>query len=266
MKIAIRSMKLALLSMTLLVGINCSKDKDEPIDLNQTVTAVEVRTILNTDDQLSAVDQVVTQLFQNQVSGKSSAKNDCYTTDYTDTGYSVTFDGCSFEGSDTISGSLTVTYVEGEETTAFTATYTDLMVGDIKINGTRAFTLGTISENESVNFTVVTDMKITLADGSVVEEAGTKNFFFDFDLETIANSALAIDGQWTVTIDGDTYVVSTTSPLRVSLLGCDWAGAGVLNINKNGLSVSVDFGDGTCDSKATITYPDGTVEEISLDD
>ena len=37
-----------------------------------------------------------------------------------------------------------------------------------------------------------------------------------------------------------------------------------MSLNKNGLNVTVDFGDGTCDDLATLTYPDGTMEEISL--
>lgn len=39
-----------------------------------------------------------------------------------------------------------------------------------------------------------------------------------------------------------------------------------MTVAKNGLSISVDFGDDTCDDIATVIYPNGKVEEISLRD
>jgi hypothetical protein len=37
-------------------------------------------------------------------------------------------------------------------------------------------------------------------------------------------------------------------------------------VNKNGLEVTVDFGDGTCDALVTISYPNGATEEVTLED
>ena len=254
-----------LIGASMLFVFSCSKDDKDPTIEDQTVTSTEVQTILDTDDYSSAVDQVITDLFENGESSKSS-KNDCYVAEFSDTGYSVTFNDCSFDGGETINGSLTVVYKEGEESTAFTATYNNLTVGEITVNGTRAFTLDENSQGGSVSFDIVSDMNIELADGSLIEEMGTKSFTIIFDTENFENSLLTIDGDWTVKADGNTYTVNISVPLKTYFFVCSYASEGVMSLNKNGLAVSIDFGDGTCDDIAEMTYPDGTVEEISLSD
>lgn len=258
--------KALLLSGVMAFTFSCDKDEDPQFDVNQTVTNTEVQTILETDQFSSAADGVITDIFE-QGSAKQSSKNeDCYATTFTDTGFTVNFDNCTVEdGDEELNGVLTVTYKEGEESTAFMATYSDLSVGDYVINGTRSFTMNGNSENENVSFTIVSDMSIKLADGSVIEEAGTKTFEIVFDFENFANSALTIAGNWTVKADGHTYTVKVSSDL-VANFGCDYVGKGVMALAKNGLEVVVDFGDGTCDDVADMTYPDGTKEEISLKD
>ena len=260
------SFKYLLVGMTLFFAFSCSDDQENPVVQEQTVSSTEVKTILDVDSQSGAIDEIITDLFENGQSGKSAKMEDCYIAEYSDTGYSVTFDDCSVDGSENISGSLSVTYKVGEEESAFTATYTGLSVGEIVINGTRDFTITEGSEQGSFSFAIVSDMSIKLADGSLIEESGAKNFTFVFDGENFENSTLEIDGDWTVKADGNTYVVNITTPLATNILSCGYVSKGVMNLNKNGLGVSIDFGDGTCDDVATMTYPDGTTEEISLKD
>ncbi len=257
--------RLVLFSGIALLVTNCSKDDYNPLADNTQVSATEVKTILETDDLSSATDKVVTDLFQNGQSAKSSRLEDCYVSEFSDTGFSVTFDNCSVEGSDNITGTLMVTYTVGAETTSFTATYTDLSVGDYTINGTRSFTMNAEAAGENVSFTIVSDMSVKLKDESIIEEMGTKTFGFVFDTQNLQNSALTIDGNWTVKANGNTYSVAISTPLEITF-GCDYAGKGVMQLNKNGLEVDVDLGDGTCDDVATVTYPDGTEEEISIKD
>lgn len=166
--------KTLLLSGLLLVAFSCSKDlEDAQLDVDQTVSKTEVKTILETDEFSSAADGVVTDLFQQGESAKSAKNEDCYVTEFTDTGFTVDFDNCTVEdGDEMLNGMLTVTYKEGEESTAFTATYSDLSVDGIVINGTRSFTMSGDGENENVSFTIVSEMNIKLADGSEIEEAG----------------------------------------------------------------------------------------------
>ncbi len=259
--------KTLFLSGLLLTAFSCSKDlEDAQVDLDQKVSKTEVMTILETDEYSSAADGVITDIFQYSDSAKSGKNEDCYATEYSDTGFTVNFDNCNVEeNGEMLNGMLTVTYKAGDESTAFLATYTDLSVGAIVINGTRSFTINGDGENENVSFTIVSDMSIKLADGSVIEEVGTKTFTIIFDFEDFANSALTVAGNWIVNADGNTYTVNVSSDL-VANFGCEQVGQGVMALAKNGLEVVIDFGDGTCDDLASMTYPDGTLEEISLKD
>ena len=262
------SIQYAVLGMTLLFAVSCSDEEKNPILEDQTISATEVNTILETDDYSSVIDNLVTDLFQNGESGKSAKNEDCYVAEYSNTGFTIVFEECSIDGSENINGSLSVTYKVGEESSGFTATYSDLSVGSFVVNGTRAFNLNSSgsSEGGSLTFDIVSDMSITLADGSVIEEMGAKNFDFYFDGSDFANSTLSIDGDWTVKANGNTYTVNVRTPLKSNFLSCGYASEGIMNLNKNGLGVTINFGDGTCDDVAMLIYPDGTEEEISLKD
>lgn len=262
----INNFKPVLLGMILLLTFSCSDDQENQLVQEQTVSSTEVVNILDIDSQSRVIDDIITDLFQDGKSGKSSKMEDCFTAEYTDTGYTVTFDNCSIDNSDNITGSLSVVYETGEEETAFTATYTNISVGGIVINGTRAFNIMEGAEQGSYTFNIMSDMNIELADGSTIEESGSKNFELVIDSENFANSTLEISGNWTVKADGNTYVVNITSPLIINILSCEYVSSGVMSLNKNGLAVTIDFGDGSCDEVATLTYPDGTMEEIALND
>ena len=111
---------------------------------------------------------------------------------------------------------------------------------------------------------MTSDMSVTLPDATVVSETGTKTIGIVFD-ELLENASLTIDGEWVVTVDGDTYSVNVTDLLETNI-GCEYIAKGVMLLAKNGLQVSVDFGDGTCDDTAVLGYPDGTEEEFTLKD
>jgi len=255
--------KFILLSGLALLVFNCSKDDSNPLTNNQQVSSTEVKTVLQADDISGAIDDVIADVFSAGQSGKSSQSNDCHVTEFTDTGFTITFDSCSYDGGEMITGSISVIYTTGQAN-SYTASYTNLKVGEYEINGTRSFSFSGNSQT-GISFTVTSDMTVKLEDGSIIEETGAKIFGFVFDFDNLENSGLTIDGNWTVKADSNTYLITITTPLEVTG-DCDYVGKGIMQLNKNGLKVDIDFGDGTCDDVATLTYPDGATEEISLKD
>lgn len=266
-KVSILSVKYIFFISILFFAFSCSNDKEGLLNLDQEITSIEVKAIFEIDDLSSAADDVVTQIFQDDLAGKRYSKpyNSCYEVDYSDTGFTVVFTNCGLEGIENIiNGSLTVTYMVGEETSDFTVIYANFMVDDIEINGTRTFTINNNNTN-SVSFAIVSDMSIKLENGLLVQENGSKTLSILFNTENIANSGLAIEGIWTVKVDDDTYLIEVTSALQTNL-NCPYIAKGAIDLNKNGLQVSIDFGDGTCDYIGELMYPDGTKEELSLKD
>jgi len=253
---------LAAIAATLV--ISCSTDnEDTNLNEDQQFSQAELKSILETDDVSASVDMVLAEIY---AADNSSAKgaNECYVTAYTETGFTATFNNCVLNGSGNINGTLSVVYESEAQAATFTATFADFYVGDIKINGSRTYNIGAGATENSIEFTVTSDIELILADDSLIEEIGTKTLVFTFG-ETLESSSIAISGSWTLEMDGTTYVVEVTEDL-IGNFGCDDLVSGLLYVGKNGLAVTIDFGDGSCDNLATIIYPDDSTEEITLDD
>lgn len=247
------------LSGVLLIAYSCSEDDStiEEVDFSQ----AELKAVLETDDITGGIDLALFELSSNNSSTGKTLSYECYSAVYTDTGYIATFNNCVLNGTDNVNGTLAVTYNLQGETSSFTASYVDFYVGETKINGTRAFSFNTSSSDNAITFEVTSEMTVEMEDGTIISDSGTKFTTISFN-ETATYS---VEGSWTVIFEGNTYNVTVKDPLT-SEITCTYVSSGDMDVSKNGLSVNVNFGDGTCDDIATLTYPNGVAEEISLED
>lgn len=242
---------------------SCSEDKEDPI-IDAELTQTELRTIMETDAVAASADNILAELYgsSNNLSGRNASE--CYEVTYTETGYTAVFNNCVLNGTDNANGTVTVVYSTEPGTAAFTATYVDFYVGDVKLNGTRSFTLNGDPGQGSVSFSVTSDMTAEFSDGKVISESGSREFTFTLG-DSLETSTYSISGSWELLVDEDVYAVNITSTLE-GTLSCGYLTSGAMTVNKNGLEVTVDFGDGTCDNIATIIYPNGATEEVTLGD
>jgi len=250
---------------TLILGLQaCSTDADEvEIPQDAKLTQAEFQAVMSADEWTGAVDATLAEIYQagNGLSGKT-AFDGCYEAAYTDTGFTVTFKNCVLNTTDNVNGTLVVVYNLDAETASFTATYDGFFVGDIELNGTRTFTLSTGSTGSSFAFTVAGEMSVALGDGTLITESGNKTM--EITLGTsLAEISFTVDGSWSLTIGDDAYAVDVTSPLTGNF-SCAYLVSGTMDLSKNGLEIGVDFGDGNCDNKVIITYPNGAKEELEL--
>lgn len=253
--------RMAFITLLTVFAIGCSTDNenDNPNE-GEAVTKAELKTILETDKIAAVADDVLAEIYAGDPSTAKEAP--CYEAAYTETGYTATFNNCVLNGTENVNGTLTVVYATESQTAAFTAIFTDFYVGDNKVNGTRTYSVSSNSNGNSIAFTVVSDMEVTFADESVISDNGTKTVAFTFG-ESLETSTFAVDGNWTVEVDGDTYTVEVTDSLEGNL-ACANLVSGNMIVSKNGLAVTVDFGEGTCDAMATIIYPNDATEEVNL--
>ncbi len=259
----INKSKTALLILgAILLNYSCSKDNDESQEEVQ-LSQAELKTILKTDEVAASVDTILADIYLND-SSTAKEGTDCYVAEYTETGYNVTFNNCVLNGSGNINGSLSVTYAAEGSSATFSATYIDFYVGSTKLNGTRSYSFDGNEMEGSYSFSVTSTMTAVLEDDSVISESGTKSFGFTFGND-LPSSTYTIGGNWTLQVNGNTYAVSVSETLEGNL-GCGYLTSGLLEVSKNGLEVSVNFGDGSCDDSATVVYPNGATEEISLED
>lgn len=242
---------------------SCSDDKDQLSDDDFALNTTDLQTVLETDAIIGAADNLLKSLFvQNGVTGKSNS-NDCYTTEGTETGYILTFVTCNLDGQD-VRGIIEVAYDLESEIPSFTATYIDFYINDIEIDGTRVFLFDGETNGSNLTFSVTSDMDLVLADGTIATEQGTRFFGFIIANE-LADIAVTLNGDWNLTVGDNVYSAMIIDTLKTKL-ACDYISEGQLSLDKNGLTVLVDFGDGTCDASAILTYPDGVVQRISLVD
>lgn len=252
---------ITLLSIALLGFQSCSEDA---MTDGEGLTQAELQTILTTDEVAGAADTALADLFASTTGKRASSfkLNDCYSAEYTETGFVATFNNCVLNGTDNVNGTVTVTYTIGEETSSFTATYVDFYVGTIKLNGTRTFEASTSMQENSISFTVTSDMSVEMEDGNIVSELGTKTFSIIFG-EDLQSTLFTISGSWTIEAEGNTYAVEVLEDLEGNA-ACEYLTSGSMVVSKNGLNITVDFGNGECDNTATLIYPNGATEEITL--
>ncbi|MDO1511057.1 hypothetical protein Q2T41_19055 [Maribacter confluentis] len=258
-KVTLILRKLSAVLPVLFIAYSCSDDN--AMDEQAVITETELQAVLTTDDYLDGVDLALYNMSSAQGTSGKSSNEECYTAEYTDTGYTAVFNNCVLNGTDQVNGTLTVTYdLQGEEG-SFTASYVDFYIGEIKVNGSRSYVFSSNDNESAITFEVTSDITVEMEDGSIISDNGTKSTTITFD-ETASYS---VTGEWTVVYEGNTYKIEVNSPLK-SDLGCTYIAAGDLDISKNGLTVNVAFGDGTCDDSATMTYPNGVQENITLKD
>ena len=241
----------------------CSEDQENPIngaELSQT----ELRTIMETDAVSASVDSILADLYASNNSQSGRNAPECYEVTYSESGFTAVFNNCVLNGTDNANGTVTVVYSTEPGTASFTATYVDFYVGDVKLNGTRTFTIIGDQNQSSISFSVTSDMTAEFANGSVISENGSREFTFTFG-DSLETSTYSISGSWELQVDQDEYAVNITTALQGNL-SCGYLTTGTMDVNKNGLEVTVDFGDGTCDNIATIIYPNGATEDVTLGD
>lgn len=230
----------------------------------ETLTQADVQAVLETDALTGGIDIALFDLYNNNASSGKALNNECYSAQYSDTGYIATFNNCALNGTTNISGTLTVTYSSSGEQGAFTASYEGFSIGNHVINGTRTYNVSADQDSGAIHIETVSDLSIIMADGSTISDAGSRSWTLTFG-DSAETTTVSVGGTWTVVYEGNTYEVKVNAPLT-SNFSCGYITSGAMTVSKNGLTVDVAFGDGTCDDVAKITYPNGVEEEITLRD
>lgn len=220
-------------------------------------SSAELQSIVSVDELTSGLDTLLSEIYLDNGDIEKST-NDCYSVDYFQNGFTAVFNNCVLNETDNANGTLTVSYGAGSSSGSYIATFEDFFIGTVKVNGTRTYMVD-ISDKEIASFEISSEITLEYEDGSTVTESGTKVFALQItnNEEVLWN----LQGTWTVQKHEKTYAiegnVSTT-------LDCDYWSQGTMNIEIDDLAVDVDFGDGTCDDQAQVTYANGVTQTITL--
>lgn len=148
-----------------------------------------------------------------------------------------------------------------------TTTFNNYFVNDNQVTGTRVRTNNGKNSNGNYSISYTANMSIILANN-----AGTITWNTSLNAEWIAghDTPTWLDDVYLITgnssgtrLNGTSYTKTITTALKKEM-SCKWIESGIVEIvRSNKPTITIDFGDGTCDALATATM-NGITYNITL--
>lgn len=145
-----------------------------------------------------------------------------------------------------------------------TITYQNFWIDSIQIEFTAS--LKNLGQNSSGHWVIEkkSDQTITKNGDKVVESNDESDEWVSgFTTTDRSDDIFYESGSGSVTVnDTATFTRTITKPLTIDR-SCEFITSGTVVLTRNGSTITIDYGDGTCDNKATVTT-NGTTETIEL--
>ena len=183
--------------------------------------------------------------------------------------YTLTFDwGTGCTGADGIARSgkisISLTGKMGTVGSVATFTFTDFYSDGNKISGVHTITYaGPNPGNGWPRFEVHTEAQITFPDNKSMTYNSDNIRLFAAGYDTPLNfsdDVWRIEGTASGTTRNGVNWTAKCNHALVKKVACQWFDSGTIVVTPDGgLASTIDFGDGTCDNKATLTIGDKTI-------
>ncbi|MBU2903570.1 hypothetical protein KO529_02130 [Arenibacter algicola] len=177
-------------------------------------------------------------------------------------------EGCELPNGNLLSGIIHLSYAKDMDaaTKTISLSLEDFTFNEVAVTGGATLVRQRSNDDGNPQSDAVASYNGVWPDGSVASFAGnrTREWVEGYGSGFWADNVFLISGKGTYTNKaGDVYSRETISSLRREL-SCRFIVSGVLEVAKNDTTVSLDFGDGTCDAKGMLTFPNGDTKEILL--
>ena len=169
--------------------------------------------------------------------------------------------GCVMPNGNILKGKIIITFTFNPLATSHTINYTfdnfyhnaTKFVGNRSI--TRAMTVATATSPTHPIVIMNLDMTITLANGNVIQRVGTRTreIIAGFATPILVDNVFKITGNWTTTMPNTTVKTSTITTPLIIRTNCNNIVEGIITFVRNGISATLDFGNGSCDNQAVFT-------------
>lgn len=269
---------LLFLAVGILFFTSC--EKSENLAITDPISTDEAATIAEADDISDDVNNVIDDfLFSGEgLSSKSSESGksgmlDCMTKTIVINGTtkSITLDfgeGCELPSGNVVSGAIIMNFDIDIDTASFTATYSfdNFYFNDLMVEGENTMVRVRENENGNPQSTLNFDVTVTWPEGEVASRKGTKvrEWIEGHDTRVWGDNVFLITGNWQAEFrNGTTISANIVEPLRREM-ACRFIVSGIIELQKNDATGTLNFGDGTCDNKAIFTNSLGEETEITL--
>ncbi|MEY8019589.1 hypothetical protein AB8P51_02060 [Muriicola sp. SD30] len=267
-----------LLATTLL--ISCDKEESTPFVEQETFEVAELKVsdetemiseeVMNIAEDVYMADEV---LATSKFSYNSDFLPDCVTitTVITSTTKERTIDfgeGCELPNGNVLSGIIYLSYAKDMEmaTKTLSLSLENFTFNSVAIEGSASILRMRANEEGNPQSDADASFSATWPNGDTASFTGerTREWIEGYGTGFWGDNVYLISGKGTFTGPmGNVFVKETVTPLRREL-ACRFIVSGILNISRNDATASLDFGDGSCDAKGLLTYPDGSSKEIFL--
>lgn len=267
--------------MATLLFISCDKEESPEIATEeQTFEVADLQAsdeseliteeILNIGEDVYATDEIS---LTSRGDYRSDYLPDCVTitTVVTSTTREKTIDfgeGCELPNGNILSGIIYLSYEKDMDLAMKTLALSlqNFTFNGVAVEGSASVVRMRSNESGNPQSDANASFSGTWPDGSTASFTGnrTREWIEGFGSGFWGDNVFLITGNSTFTGKmGNVFAKQTITPLRREL-SCRFIVSGVLEISRNDLTASLDFGDGTCDAKGLLTYPNGETKEIFL--
>lgn len=271
----------ALAAMLVLSACNKENDSTPELLVLDEATAEAVVDFTNDD-----IDNIVLNNLDGLVSGNRGeasgtedfnpygGRDTCAEVTHDEVAQTITIDfgeGCTSGDDITRSGIIHISYTDLRNVpdAMVTTTFENYFVNGNQVEGTR------VLENISDGTTNQRAFQVTVSNGHITFEDGTSRSFQGSRTrthrleETSQELTVTVTGSRSgINREGTEFSMEITSPLTFTYscrqVGVRVAVSGVRELTRGGSTLSIDYGDDTCDNEVTLTRPDGTIEVVEV--
>ncbi len=272
--------KAGVVLLAVMAVISCSKDEAPEISEPEAFDLAELQasdeTELISEEILSISEDVyATDEFSatSRANYSSDYLPDCVaiTTVVTATSREKTIDfglGCELPNGNVLSGIIFLTYEKDMEAALKTlkVSLIDFTFNNVAVQGSASLERRRANEQGNPQSHATAAFTATWPEGETASFSGnrTREWIEGYGSGFWGDNVFLIRGESTYTGPlGNAISKEIKVPLRREL-SCRFLVSGILEISRNESTATLDFGDGNCDAKGILTYPDGSSKELFL--
>jgi len=268
------------LLMAMLVLVSCDKNDSPDISEEGTITVAELKVsdeadliaedVFNIGEEVYATDEITVTSKVNYI---SDFLPDCVTitTVITSTSKERTLDfgeGCELPNGNVLSGIIYLSYLKDMDlaTKTLSMSLENFTFNGVAVEGSASVLRTRSNDSGNPQSDAEASFSGNWPDGTSANFTAnrTREWIEGYGSGYWADNVFLISGKGTYTGKlGNVFMKETIVPLRREL-SCRFIVSGILEITRNDATASLDFGDGSCDAKGILTYPNGDTEEIFL--
>lgn len=147
-----------------------------------------------------------------------------------------------------------------------TLSFEDYFVEEVQVSGSIVRTNEGLNSLNQPHHSRSTDIQLAFPDGKTASWSGvqTATLVEGMDTPFLFDNVFEITGSTSgVNRNGTPFTTTIEDPL-VKKVGCPWIVSGIRVLTVNDKTRTLDYGDGSCDNKATVTFANGMTKEIII--